>query len=213
MLEDWNCGLCGRENFSKTETETTYIRNFFVIACFVGLFVYRVGTDGGRCIHAVDVVAVDIAATLVIFIVVVHETIFAGSVWNITFITATAVTIICIVVVVIIVIVADATIYAIVIGSGGATIGAGAATTTCAVGYARLWFDSNRSSHVVVPIAEIIRGSRRGCHELGAAGGRSIQRGPQLDRGLRYGLLQFGSDVQRFHCVGGTRIVCIISTG
>lgn len=107
----------------------------------------------------------------------------------------------------------------VVVDAGRAAVGAATAAATCAVTYARLWFDSYGGRHMVVSsVVEVVRGGRSGGENLVAAAvGRSVQRRPQLDRGVRDRFIDFGRDVQRFHRVagrrdGGTRIVGSIST-
>lgn len=110
-------------------------------------------------------------------------------------------------------------IVVVVVDAGRAAVGAATAAATCAVTYARLWFDSYGGRHMVVSsVVEVVRGGRSGGENLVAAAvGRSVQRRPQLDRGVRDRFIDFGRDVQRFHRVagrrdGGTRIVGSIST-
>lgn len=110
-------------------------------------------------------------------------------------------------------------VVVVIVDAGRAAVGAATAAATCAVTYARLWFDSYGGRHMVVSsVVEVVRGGRSGGENLVAAAvGRSVQRRPQLDRGVRDRFIDFGRDVQRFHRVagrrdGGTRIVGSIST-
>lgn len=115
-----------------------------------------------QCVHIVVIV--------VIIIQIAPAAVFAAiTVDDLLIVTAT-VTVVCIV---------------IVVDTSGAAVGAATAAATCAgVTYARLWFDSYGSRHVVVSVVEIVRGGRSGGKNLAAsrhsAVRRSVQRRPQL---------------------------------
>lgn len=144
-------------------------------------------------VQCVSIVVVGIAAEIAL------AAVSAAAAVDDLVIVAAAVAIVCIVVVV-------------VVDTGGAAVGAATATATCAVTYARLWFDSYGGRHVVVSIEEIVRSGRSGGENPAAAVRRSVQRRPQLDRRMRDGFIDFRRDVQRFHRVAGTRIGIGIST-
>lgn len=177
----------------------TKIRDFIIVIGF-WLFVYRIGASDGWRFFTVNVVivaaaaavtaAVDASILLLLLIVAVDRiaiVIVVGQVALATIpatatvrdlvIVAAAITVVCIVVVV-------------VVDAGSAAIGAVTATATCAVTYARLWFDSYGSRHVVVPIVNVVRGGRSGCeHRTCPAvyeAVRSVQCRPQLDSHLAY---------------------------
>lgn len=146
-------------------------------------------------VQCVSIVVVGIAAEIALAVV------SAAAAVDDLVIVAAAVAVVCIVVVVV-----------VVVDTGGAAVGAATATATCAVTYARLWFDSYGGRHVVVSIVEIVRSGRSGGENPAAAVRRSVQRRPQLDRRMRDGFIDFRRDVQRFHRVAGTRIGIGIST-
>lgn len=167
----------------------TKIRDSIIIIGF-RLFVYRIGaSDDWRFFTVYVVVVATAAATATvdasvlllpavdrIAIVVVQVALAAvpgtAAVGDLVIIAA-AITVVCIVVVV------------VVVDAGSAAIGAVTATTTCAVTYARLWFDSYGSRHVVVAIVDVVRGGRSGSENWASAAVReavrSVQRRPQLD--------------------------------